>query len=283
MMVEMDHAPTIPVRARGDGRRFVAVLPGQSPELAPAVAAALGIDRYGAAQLLRRPVPAVVPFDDEAAARGAEDALAAAGVRTVAFDQATVDRVPDARPIAVVHVSGGGDRGGPYRDGGRAEVSAVDDAGVEERLACDELALVVVGRLETERIEDVDRQELVTYSRNGATERRVRHVKERELRATEVIDLYPRRGGPLRLVEGHTIVDGLGVRRYEGRAAFLRLRDWLAAPALGLAIDDGWTHERLRAEMRSQDGRVVVRDTTGGWDEWSARTWVIRARCRTYR
>ncbi len=90
-----------------------------------------------------------------------------------------------------------------------------------------------------------------------------------------IIDLHVHRGAPLRLLEDATTVRGLGLRDFEHTAAFLRLRRWLERPGRGVAIDDGWGHEAPRHEERARIARGELRDTSGGWDEWSARAVVI--------
>lgn len=82
-------------------------------------------------------------------------------------------------------------------------------------------------------------------------------------------------GTSLRLIEGATTVRGLGLRDFESAAAFVRLRRWLRRPDLRLPVDEGWSNEAPRHEAIefTRDGELI--DTSGGWDEWSARAVVI--------
>lgn len=138
---------TIRSRTRGGRAGFVAVLPGQSAAVAPALATALGIDSYRARQLLSRPAAAaVMRLADADEARAAVARAVLGGVRCVAFGQEDLDAVPDARPVAIAIVPGTPVAANPYRAAPSASLELQLDDGIEA-VPLERLELVVVGRL----------------------------------------------------------------------------------------------------------------------------------------
>jgi len=258
----------VPPRRRGGERHMVTVLPGQHDESrARDLARIYQIDVHAADQILRRPVPVTEELPSGSRAAATLQLLEKADIGAVAFSQRDLDVVPPCKVPACVEVFGN-------EDGQHLRVTL--DEEVEARVPVEALRFATLGRLV-----------LRTVTREPRPGSPARTLSEERL---SVLDLYGDSVPPLRLLEGHTRVEGLGLSDEQRALSFGLLRARLEEVRGDLAFDEGHRFDALRAaEGHTALGypylvapvgeprfpaRFVIH-TTHDWDEWSARAWVV--------
>lgn len=291
-MLEAAFDDLLPPRVRGlTGRVVVFETDGVDAEtLGPL----LELSAFQAQQLLRRGDPIHMVFNAERAA-GAVEAARAAGISVHTFAQASLDELPTAAAVLRLELPRGDtDRKLGYRHERDTDMLRLRTTRQEVRLRPEDLALLVVGRIDIELERQVSTGSIFKSHGDDPLERISSRPRVRDYDGRIVFDLWTHDGRAFRLLELQTTVSGDGFVEARRGAAFGQLRGWLLREIPTIQVADGYaryaTPRRRRLDRvasgipwspTSRSGVVAqqVRDTGSAWDGWSAacfRLWQLR-------